>query len=448
MKEISIEEALKHQMEEASADNGIEENGVYVITDENRIMVQWNSEDARSGFFLGYEDQSWDGGNGAANEWEKIDYKDPRITISDHINMDSMVDYNMSDEEKEDFVRKMVDRLPNSFAVDGNDEICAFIKDPSSNYGFDLHYEDEFHEGCINGNGYCRSFEHISFNDPRITPEMHAAFDDKQTLPLNQEDVQRGNIEKVRDMLDKGADVNVCKSRDDKSVPLYWALANGHEELATLLVQHGADVNAKYGGGPLLCDAARDGNTDSVKFLLDNGADVGIKAKSDGSTPLHLASYGCHLGIAKMLVDKGADINAKSNGGWTPLHEAAKGIEEKRESTVRYLIQSGADVNAKSEWGQTPLHEAARFGYTDAVKVLIEKGADVNAIDNFGATPCHGAVKEFHEDTIVVLMQHGAKTDIKDDNGITVESNARRHGCDNLNDLLPQPDKHGKGRRL
>jgi len=85
------------------------------------------------------------------------------------------------------------------------------------------------------------------------------------------------------------------------------------------------------------------------------------------------------------LVAKGADVNAKAKGGYTPLHFAA--VAEENAEIVEFLVSNGADVNAKTDTGSTPLHVAAVNGNVEIVKFLVSKGADVNAKNNAGKTP-------------------------------------------------------------
>jgi ankyrin repeat protein len=87
---------------------------------------------------------------------------------------------------------------------------------------------------------------------------------------------------------------------------------------------------------------------------LAAGADVNTKIGEE--TPLHFAALFGHTKVAELLITKGADVNAKDEGGYTPLHQAAHGG---RKEVVELLIAKGANVNAKNKIGWTPLVNAA-----------------------------------------------------------------------------------------
>ena len=109
----------------------------------------------------------------------------------------------------------------------------------------------------------------------------------------------------------------------------------------------------------------------------------------------------------KQAIAAGADLDAKMQGGYTPLHLAA--IYDHKE-IAEVLIAAGADVNAKNNRDMTPLHQAARSGRKEIAGLLIAKGADVNAKNDDGRTPLDSAIKDKHTETTDLLRKQGGKT--------------------------------------
>ncbi|MDE2658498.1 MAG: ankyrin repeat domain-containing protein, partial [Verrucomicrobiota bacterium] len=108
----------------------------------------------------------------------------------------------------------------------------------------------------------------------------------------------------------------------------------------------------------------------------------------------------------KQAIAAGADLDAKMQGGYTPLHLAA--IYDHKE-IAEVLIAAGADVNAKNNRDMTPLHQAARSGRNEIAGLLIAKGADVNAKDENSLTPLDQAAQRKKTETANLLRKHGGK---------------------------------------
>jgi ankyrin repeat protein len=152
-------------------------------------------------------------------------------------------------------------------------------------------------------------------------------------------------------------------------------------------------------------------NIEAVEQHIAAGADVNAKS-SGGTTPLYVAALGGHKEIAELLIAEGANVNAKNGMGATPLIVAAL---FRHKVVAELLIAEGADVNAKDGLsGETPLHNAAYGGHKEIVELLIANSADVNAKSESknrffkGRTPLDSA--EYNPETADLLRKHGGKT--------------------------------------
>ena len=214
----------------------------------------------------------------------------------------------------------------------------------------------------------------------------------------------------VRLLLEKGANVNA--KEDNGETALHEAAWGGHEAVVQLLLEKGANVNAKENNREktALHPAAMRGHEVVVQLLLEKGADVNAK-KDDGETALHEAAWGGYEAIVRLLLEKWADINIKDKSGYTALHWAAWGGHE---ATVQQLLEKGADVNTKGDFGATALHQAAWGGHEAVVRLLLEKGADFNAKGNDGETALHKAARDGYEAVVQQLLEKGPDVNTKD----------------------------------
>jgi ankyrin repeat protein len=136
------------------------------------------------------------------------------------------------------------------------------------------------------------------------------------------------------------------------------------------------------------------------------------------------------LEAVRGLLDQGVNANVKNEQNSSVLLLAlknskksrfARGASAEHVAIMRLLINRGADVNAVNNRGQTPLHWAATYGYTDTVRLLLEKDADINAIDSDGETPLIKATYTRNAETAALLLENGARRDIVDQTGKTAE---------------------------
>ncbi len=180
-----------------------------------------------------------------------------------------------------------------------------------------------------------------------------------------------------------------------------------------------------------------------IEQLIDKGADVNFRSEG-GETPLHLIASmigNDTIELADLLITKGAQVDAKNNSSQTPLSVAIFGPNNIQMAEL--LISKGADINIKDIRGRTPLHIAAKTQYygIKLTQLLIDKGANVNAKADIG-TPLHGAASIDSFLTVELLVKRGADVNAKNDSGQTPLDLVRRNNR-NLN-LIKFLQSHSK----
>ena len=164
--------------------------------------------------------------------------------------------------------------------------------------------------------------------------------------------------------------------------PLHDAAKEGDVERVKQLLDQGAKVaEPDASGEPALLIASLAGHADVVALLLERGSDIEIRNKG-GLTALHAAAYGGNLDVVELLVAKGAAVNDQKNFyHMSPLHAAA---EEGHADVVTFLLANKAEVEAAERNGYTPLSQAGWRGYWDAAGLLMKAGAVCQKADLVG----------------------------------------------------------------
>ena len=132
-------------------------------------------------------------------------------------------------------------------------------------------------------------------------------------------------------------------------MPLHWACDRGNTEIAKLLIEYGADVNAIGIGTSPLHWACHRGNTEMAKLLIEHGADV--NASEYGRTQLHRAIDMCEREIVKLLIEYGADVNAKDESGWTPLDIAKANPWKWEQTEIDGFVITSCSLMEKGDYG-------------------------------------------------------------------------------------------------
>jgi hypothetical protein len=167
-------------------------------------------------------------------------------------------------------------------------------------------------------------------------------------------------------------------------------------------------MNVKLGrrGLTQLHYCAEKGLTTSVKRLLSiRNINVNVKDDEYGRTPLHWAAWKGHIEIARLLLESGAKVNARSNNGFTPLHYAAL---EGHTNILHLLVENGADLEAQDDLNMRALHWAALNGHLPVVQDLISRyHVDINARNHNGNTALWWAQFRGHPTLISFLQSNG-----------------------------------------
>jgi uncharacterized protein len=288
-------------------------------------------------------------------------------------------------------------------------------------------------------------------NAPIVEMLLKAGADPNTALPEGETVLmtaaRTGNVDVIRVLLAHGADVNAKESWRGQT-PLMWAAADNHPQAIKVLVELGAKIDARSAGGfSALLFAARAGNLEAVRALLDAGANINdtvqpeagaarpavvagvtqgnaagaVRRQStgpEGTGALIIAITNAHFTLAKYLLEQGADPNADAQG-WTALHQlsytrrpnSGKGLPPPEMvdtldslELAKLLLQKGANPNARqtkeinnrernnlNRVGATPFLLAAKHADVPLMRLLADNGADVRLPTNQNVTPIMAA---------------------------------------------------------
>lgn len=180
------------------------------------------------------------------------------------------------------------------------------------------------------------------------------------------------------------------------------AVNNDDEDTVAQLLKRGVDVNTvDANGDSLLALAARRGKPEMMKTILDAHPRLNSR-NGHGETALMLAAFNGHTEAVRALLAEGADFN---HPGWNPLIYAAS---RDRMDIARILIARGARVDAEADNGTTALMMAAREGHLQMVLLLLEHGADVSHKTKSGYSALSMARSQDRREVVQTLIRAGA----------------------------------------
>lgn len=251
-------------------------------------------------------------------------------------------------------------------------------------------------------------------------------------------------------MIEKeGVDVNM-KLISEQSI-FHYTAKNGLINAMKKILQQGFPINSHNGSGvTALMDAAYTGETDAVRLLIKEGADVNATAVSLQTTPLIYAAEKGYNDVVQILIEAGANTNAKADWGFTPLlaasqyahHEVVKTLLDAGSNALETCQADGAKTTALHLLSDDTVSK--NNSIVETAKLLIDAGVDVNAQNEDKKTALMIASANGHTSLVEFLLQSGANINITDANEKTALIYAIEHGQLNITRLLLDKNQPSK----
>ena len=305
--------------------------------------------------------------------------------------------------------------------------------------------------------GFIRAARNGKFDIIKLLLERNSTEDDSQHIDVNFQSENgntalliaafQGHYEMARILLEHGAKTEELSA--DGATALNIAVVFDHPAIASLLLDYGANVDfcrVMPDGGTLtpIAHAIFMGNKTIVKILVNRGADINAIFCLNGKpcTPLILAVLSNDTEMVNLLLTEKTDITVMHEEiGFSAIHAAAQGGNiDICTMLIDFVSENCKDVNicqqtylkkitnARNTHGVTALAAAAEIGHLDVVQLLLDKGAEVNTVDAVGDYPLHVAASGGHLEIVQLLLSNGAHVDKRNNTGNTSLLNATDKG--------------------
>lgn len=192
---------------------------------------------------------------------------------------------------------------------------------------------------------------------------------------------------------------------------------------------------------PLLA-AIANGRTPTIKYLVENGADIDL-CDVYGNSPCLASVTFKNLEALQLLVSRGANLDFVNKFGIFPLLKAAC---ENQVQYVNVLLSGGANTEVANSKGATTLIEACELGYLNVVKALLVYGANINAQDEVGATALMASIYQNNKGLAALLIERGADLSIKSNGGVDALQQAKNDGDDSMLELIERSISANSGK--
>ncbi|MGV8960246.1 MAG: ankyrin repeat domain-containing protein [Stenotrophomonas sp.] len=289
------------------------------------------------------------------------------------------------------------------------------------------------------------------FADAAAAPVPLEPIAQHELVPKLYEAARAGRVDRALQLLEAGADAHALPQSDWRDQRSLGVLAAVLPDLRLLraLISARVNVNQPHRGMTPLLAATRDswhGRPEAVMTLLANGADPRAR-DAEGNTPLHHAARSSDPGVAALLRDAAAEIDALNNEGHSPLALAcqagnwrlakfllergakpepvdgvpvlvsAAGTDEDDPAGVQLLLKHKARLDARDRQRRSALHEAAQAGHVEIVEVLLNAGTNIEARDALARTPWLEAARHARAEVMERLLVHKPQIDVVDAEG-------------------------------